>query len=420
MTALPQPPRPGLSPLPPPDAAAHAPLLSAPRFEQLREAQEILKAAAGAILQVTGLLDARFCEAVELLAGCAGSVVVCGMGKAGLIGRKLTATLSSTGTRAQFLHPAEAVHGDLGSLRAGDVVLVLSNSGETEELCRLIPAIQRLGIAMVAITSRATSTLGKQATVVLETGPIREAGHFGLAPTTSTTVMLALGDALALVVSRCRGFSREQFALLHPAGALGRRLTCVGDVMRSGDQLRIAPEESSIRQALVELRRTGRRTGAVMAVDQEGRMRGLFTDSDLVRLLEQRRDFDLDRPLSEVMTRNPKTLVATALLSEACELLARYHISEVPVLDECSRPIGMVDITDVIALMPLELGERLTGAGPGSVGSPGATGSHSPTTPPGVTTSQVTGPPGATSAASPISGDPPPGSPRLSPGPSVP
>ncbi|MFM8222645.1 MAG: SIS domain-containing protein, partial [Planctomycetaceae bacterium] len=202
---------------------------------QLREAQEILKSAATAILQVTSLLDARFCDAVELLGSCHGTVVVCGMGKAGLIGRKLTATLSSTGTRAQFLHPAEAVHGDLGSLREGDVLLVLSNSGETEEICRLIPMVRRLGVAMVAITSRAGSTLGTQADVVLETGPVHEAGHFGLAPTTSTTVMLALGDALALVVSRCRGFSREQFALLHPAGALGRRLTGVQDVMRSGE-----------------------------------------------------------------------------------------------------------------------------------------------------------------------------------------
>lgn len=349
----------------------HAPLLSGTQFEQLREAQEILKSAAGAILRVTSLLDARFCNAVELLAQCTGSVVVCGMGKAGLVGRKLAATLSSTGTRAQFLHPAEAVHGDLGSLRQGDVLLLLSNSGETEEICRLIPMVQRLEVAMVAITSRSCSTLGTQSDVVLETGPIREAGHFGLAPTTSTTVMLALGDALALVVSRCRGFSREQFALLHPAGALGRRLTCVRDVMRSGEQLRIAPQETSIRRALVELRRTGRRTGAVMAVDSEGCLRGLFTDSDLVRLLEQRRDFDLDRPLAEVMTRNPKTLSALAPLSEACELLARHHISEVPVLDECARPIGLVDITDVLALMPLEWNERQAGSvSPASGASP--------------------------------------------------
>ncbi len=323
-------------------------------FEQLREARDMLQAAANSLLGISRRLDESFCDAVELLVGCTGSVVVTGMGKAGLIGRKLTATLSSTGTRSHFLHPAEAVHGDLGSLRKGDVLLALSNSGETEELCRLLPIVRNLEVPILAITARASSTLGTQADIALTTGSIPEAGHFGLAPTTSTTVMLALGDALALVVSRARGFSREQFAQLHPAGALGRKLTSVGDVMRSGDQLRIAPQNLTIRAALVDLRRSGRRTGAVMAVDDDGRLTGLFTDSDLVRLLEHRRELQLDRPLLEVMTQRPKTIHADSPLADACNLLAQYHISELPVVDETGRPVGLVDITDVIGLMPEE------------------------------------------------------------------
>jgi len=276
------------------------------------------------------------------------------MGKAGLIGRKLTATLSSTGTRALFLHPAEAVHGDLGSLRAGDVLLALSNSGETDELCRLLPIVRQLSIPVVAVTARATSTLGSLAQVTLATGPIVEAGHFGLAPTTSTTVMLTLGDALALCVSRVRGFSREQFAVLHPAGALGRKLQCVCDAMRSGAELRIASEESTIREALVAGRKSGRRTGAVIAVDACGKLSGLFTDSDLAKLLEQRREGQLDRPLREVMTCRPKTISADSPLADACSLLAQHHISELPVVDDEGRPVGLVDITDLIELMPEE------------------------------------------------------------------
>jgi arabinose-5-phosphate isomerase len=340
----------------PPDStpgdASTTGIVPAERFEQLREAREILQLAAQSLQTVARRLDDRFCHAVRLLLDCTGAVVVTGMGKAGLIGRKLTATLSSTGTRALFLHPAEAVHGDLGVLRPGDVLLALSNSGETEELCRMLPHVRRQRIPIVAITARETSTLGSQADALLATGSISEAGWFGLAPTTSTSVMLAVGDALALVACRQRGFSREDFAQVHPAGALGRRLCAVSDLMRQGDQLRIAPQDLTVRQALVSHQRAGRRTGAIMAVDEAGRLAGLFTDSDLARLLEQRRESQLDRPLAEVMTHLPKTISCDAPLADACKLLADFHISELPVIDGLGRPVGLIDITDVITHMP--------------------------------------------------------------------
>ncbi len=323
-------------------------------FEQLREAREIIRQEAQALHDISRGLDGAFSAAVGLIVACPGTIVVTGMGKAGLIGRKVVATFSSTGTRSLFLHPAEAVHGDLGSVRAGDVVLALSNSGETEELCRLLPIIGKLGVSLIAVTARETSTLGGASDVVIRLGHIPEAGHFGLAPTTSTTAMLALGDALALVTSRAKGFTRQQFATFHPAGALGKKLQTISDVMRQGEQLRIAAETATIRDVFVGHRISGRRTGAVMLVDAEGRLSGLFTDSDLVRLLEARREEQLDRPISEVMTAAPKRVTCEAPLGDAIALLSQHRISELPVTDDDSRPVGLIDITDVISLMPEE------------------------------------------------------------------
>jgi arabinose-5-phosphate isomerase len=323
-------------------------------FEQLREARQIVREAAEALVGLSRGLDSAFCVAVKLITDCRGTVVVTGMGKAGLIGQKIAATLSSTGTRAIFLHPAEAVHGDLGCVCAADVVLALSNSGQTEELCRLLPMFRRIGIPLIAVTAHHTSALGSAADVTLPLGRIPEAGQFGLAPTTSTTAMLAVGDALALVASRAKGFTRQQFALFHPAGTLGKLSQAVQDVMRQGDQLRIASETATIREVLVSLGQPGRRTGAVMLVDATGGLAGLFTDSDLVRLLETRRDDQLDRPIREVMTTAPKHITREAPLSDAIALLSQYRISELPVIDDAGRPVGLVDITDLIALMPDE------------------------------------------------------------------
>lgn len=321
-------------------------------FEQLREGRDIIRHEAQALADLSRQLDGAFCEAVELVVACRGSVVVTGMGKAGLIGRKIAATLSSTGTRALFLHPAEAVHGDIGCVHTDDVVLALSNSGETEELCRLLPIFRRIGARLIAFTAKETSRLGSAADVTVSLGHVPEACQYGLAPSASTTAMLALGDALALVASRARGFTRQQFAMFHPAGSLGRKLQTVEEVMRSHDQLRIAPETATIREVFVRNRNPGRRTGAVMLVDAEGRLSGLFTDSDLVRLLESRRENQLDRPIAEVMTAAPKRVSPQAPLADAIGLLSQFRISELPVIDESGRPVGLVDITDVLALMP--------------------------------------------------------------------
>lgn len=323
-------------------------------FEHLREGREIVRQEASALLELAHALDGAFCAAVARIVACRGTVIVTGMGKAGLIGRKVAATLSSTGSRAQFLHPAEAVHGDLGCVDAADVVLAFSNSGETEEICRLLPILRRIGVAVIAVTARESSTLGAAADATIVLGHLPEAGQFGLAPSTSTTAMLAVGDALALVASRAKRFTREQFAVYHPAGALGRKLQTAGEIMRQGDQLRIAPETATIREVFVGIRKPGRRTGAVMLVDGDGRLSGLFTDSDLARLLEGRREHQLDRPIREAMTASPKHISREAPLADAVALLSQFRISELPVTDGQSRPVGLIDITDVIALMPDE------------------------------------------------------------------
>lgn len=321
-------------------------------FEQLRQARDIIRQEAQTLSDLARQLDGAFCAAVKLIDACRGSVVVTGMGKAGLVGRKITATLSSTGTRAHFLHPAEAVHGDIGCLHVEDVVLALSNSGQTEELCRLLPMLRRNGNRVIAVTSNASSALGSAADVTLLLGQFPEACPFGLAPTSSTTAMLALGDALALVASRAKGFTRQQFALFHPAGSLGKKLQSVRDVMRSDAQLRIASDTATIREAFVGRKKTGRRTGAVMLVDAEGCLSGLFTDSDLARLLENRCESQLDLPIAQVMTTAPKRIGPQAPLADAIGMLSQYRISELPVVDDEGRPVGLVDITDVLALMP--------------------------------------------------------------------
>jgi arabinose-5-phosphate isomerase len=274
------------------------------------------------------------------------------MGKAGQIGQKISATLASTGTRSHWLHPAEAVHGDLGRIHPQDVVFVLSQSGETEEVVRLLPWLRELAIPIIALTAEAESTLGRAASVVIALGPMEEACRLGLAPSTSTTVMLAVGDALALVVSRMRGFTQEDFARFHPAGSLGRKLSRVEHHMRPLEQCRVAPDSLSVREVFVSLRVPGRRTGAIMLVDGEGRLSGIFTDSDLARLFERRRDHDLDGPLREVMTPHPVTVLVGAMLTDAVTIMAQRKISELPVVDNDGRPAGLIDITDVVGLLP--------------------------------------------------------------------
>ncbi len=333
-------------------------------LEQLRFGRQVLQQEAQAILALAGRLDGAFCRAADLVFRCQGAVIVTGMGKAGLVGQKIAATLASTGTPSHYLHPAEALHGDLGRIGPHDVLLALSQSGQTEEIVRLLPSLVELGIPIIAITGDATSALGRAAAVVIELGALEEACPLGLAPTTSSTAMLAVGDALALVVSRMKGFGRDDFARFHPAGALGRKLAKVEQYMRPASQCRVAFEGWSVREVFVRVAMPGRRSGAIMLVDGSGRLSGIFTDSDLARLFERRRDADLDRPISEVMTRQPLTIPVGSWMTEAVALLARRKISELPVIDAEGKPVGLIDVTDVVGLLPQDMpdGETISDA----------------------------------------------------------
>jgi arabinose-5-phosphate isomerase len=322
--------------------------------EGLAFAKSVLQIEADAIGRVRDRLDGAIARAAELIYRCEGSVIVTGMGKAGLVGQKLAATLASTGTRAFPLHPAEAVHGDLGRIRAGDVVLALSQSGETEEVLRLVPALKRLGAPLVAVTERATSSLGRQADLCLALGPIEEACPLGLAPSASTTALMAVGDALALLVSRMRDFRAEDFALYHPGGSLGRKLLRVEEVMRTAPHIRVATDSETVRGVFVRLGGARRRAGAIIVVDEAERLAGIFTDSDLARLFESRREALLDQPIAEVMTRDPVRIVVGSLVSEAVEALKSRKLSELPVIDRGGRPVGMIDVTDLIGLVPAD------------------------------------------------------------------
>ncbi len=322
-------------------------------FERLRAASEILLTESEALAKLARNMPVGFAEAVELLLRCRGAVIVTGMGKAGWIGQKISASLASTGTRSHFLHPAEAMHGDLGRIGPEDLVLALSNSGETEELLQILPSVHKSGVPLVAITGVSGSTLGRSADVVIEYGRVDEACHLKLAPSTSTTLMLGLGDALALVVSQARQFQAMDFARFHPGGSLGRKLSTVRDLMRPIAQCRLARMDEVLRQIYVRSSVSERRVGVILVTDAEERLVGIFTDSDLARLLEKHRDQMLDRPIAEVMTARPVTIAAEESVVRAVEILARKNISEIPVVDGTGKPVGLIDITDVIGLLPV-------------------------------------------------------------------
>ena len=324
--------------------------------EGLTFVREVLRIEAEAIERVRDRLDETIARAADLIYRSSGSVIVTGMGKAGLVGQKLAATLASTGTRAFPLHPAEAVHGDLGRIRSDDIVIALSQSGETEEVLRLIPALQRLGAILIAITERAGSSLGRAADLCVALGPIEEACPLGLAPSASTTVLMAVGDALALLVSQMRDFSAADFARFHPAGSLGRKLTRVEEAMRTGGMIRRAHTDETVRSVFSRLAGPRRRSGAVLITDDHSVLLGIFTDSDLARLFEKRREADLDRPIGDVMTANPYSIHVGATLADAIELMKAHKISELPVVDR-GHLVGLIDVTDLIGLVPDDLVE---------------------------------------------------------------
>ncbi len=337
-----------------PDAPAVAGRSDPDRDAILAHAREVLHAEASAVVEVANRLDEAFVRAVGLLEACTGNVVVTGIGKAGLVARKITATLASTGTPSHFLHPAEAMHGDLGAVRGDDLVLALSQSGETEEITRLLPHLRLRRVPIVALTGRAESTLGRNADVAVCTGSVREACRLGLAPSTSTAVLLALGDALALVTSARRAFTPEDFHARHPGGALGRQLMHVEDAMRALPRCRTASPGESVR-TVFSRPLPARRTGAVMILESDGTLAGIFTDSDLARLFERHADAAIDGPIGAVMTRQPATIPAGTRLGDAVAVMETRRLSELPVVDAVGRPQGLLDIVDLVGLVPPEL-----------------------------------------------------------------
>lgn len=314
--------------------------------EGVREARRVLTIEAAAVAALAERLDTRFDRALVLLGSCAGKVVVTGMGKSGLICRKLAATLTSTGTPALFLHAAEAAHGDAGVFTKGDVVLALSSSGETDEIIRLVPLIKRLELPLIALTGEITSTLARAADVVLDVSVAEEACPMGLAPTASTTAALALGDALAVALLSRKGFGPQDFAVLHPGGALGRRLQRVEDLMHAGDAIPLVHTTTPFHDMLLEI--TSKRLGVTGVVDAAGALVGVITDGDLRRALERVENIRT-ATAGEIMTRNPKTIPASALAEQAVAVMERLSITSLFVLADGNRqPAGLIHLHDLL------------------------------------------------------------------------
>jgi arabinose-5-phosphate isomerase len=314
-------------------------------------ARSVIRAEASAIASMTPIVDCAFLKAAEMLFHCTGSCIVTGIGKAGIIGRKISATLASTGTPSHFLHPAEAVHGDLGRLRKNDIVMVLSYGGETDEIIRLINLVKQLQISLISITGDEDSTLSRYSDVVLCMGKVNEACPLGVVPSVSTACMLTIGDALAFTVMKARRFSVEDYVRFHPGGSLGTRLMTVEQSMmfRPGEKLPLVNLGQTIRQML-DTTSDVKRHGAVMVVDERGRLAGIITDADLRRLLTRQGAAGFDLKVGDVMTADCKRIRADALAAEATALFHKYRIDELPVVDADDRPIGLIDVQDIVTI----------------------------------------------------------------------
>jgi arabinose-5-phosphate isomerase len=319
--------------------------VSASDEQLLASASRALGIEARAVQALQQRLDARFAQACRTCLACEGRVVVTGMGKSGHIAGKIASTLASTGTPAFFMHPAEAGHGDLGMITRTDVVLAISNSGETPELVVLVPHLKRLGVPLIVMTGTSSSTLAGAATVTLDVSVPEEACPLNLAPTASTTATLAMGDALAVAMLEARGFTRQDFALSHPGGTLGRRLLLhVEDLMRKGDAIPRIPPEALLREGLIEMSRKG--LGMTVIVDANDRILGVFTDGDLRRTLDSRTDVHV-ATMREVMTKGGRRIGPRELAAEAVHLMELHHITALPVADEQGRLVGALNVHDL-------------------------------------------------------------------------
>ena len=310
------------------------------------QGKRVLEIEARAIAGLVDRLDHRFTDAIDLLYHCAGKVVVSGMGKSGLIGQKIAATLASTGTPAFFLHPAEGVHGDLGMLARRDVFIAISNSGETEEVLKLLPFVKRLSIPVIALTGRVQSTLAKNSEVVLDVSVKEEACPMGLAPTASTTAALAMGDALAIALLDKRGLKEEDFAQFHPGGTLGRRLLLkVRDLMHQGEAIPRVDQRASARDAIKEI--TSKKLGMTTVVDAHGRLQGVVTDGDLRRCLEKGLDVATARA-GDLASKNPKTIGPDDLAARAVQIMEQFSITSLVVLGEQGQMVGVIHMHDLL------------------------------------------------------------------------
>jgi len=321
-------------------------------------AAQVIDAEAAAVRAMRGAINDAFERAVRMIVDCPASVLTCGVGKAGHIARKVSATLASTGTPSHFLSPADAVHGDLGAIRRGDVVLIFSASGESDEILRLLSIVKKLAHPVIAITGTAQSGLGRYADVAIAMGRIDEACPLGLAPSASTTAMLALGDALALSVMNLRRFTSEDFAVFHPGGQIGRKLIKVREAMsfsREKGNLPVASDRLSVGQVLHEVSSIKRRSGAVVLVDEAGKISGIFTDGDLRRLITSDDGSGLKKPMQSVMKGGPKRILADKLAGEAMALMREHRIDELPVVDGEDRPVGLIDVQDLVVLKMLDV-----------------------------------------------------------------
>ncbi len=313
----------------------------------VHSARTVIAIEAAAICSLEPRIDGAFSEACRRILACTGRVVVSGMGKSGHVARKIAATLASTGTPAFFVHPGEASHGDLGMIQPQDIVLAISNSGETEELLFILPLIKRQGIKLIAMTGKADSSLARQADVHVDASVPAEACPLGLAPTASTTAALVMGDALAIALLEARGFTSDDFARSHPAGSLGRRLLLhISDIMHTGDGIPVVPIDAGMSQALVEV--TRKRLGITAVIDDQQRLVGVFTDGDLRRALD---DSAIDlraSAVSAVMTRHPKTITPDKLAIEAAQLMEKHQIHALLVVDADRHVVGALNIHDLL------------------------------------------------------------------------
>ncbi|HLA74457.1 MAG TPA: KpsF/GutQ family sugar-phosphate isomerase [Gammaproteobacteria bacterium] len=316
-----------------------------PDADLQRLGQGVISVEAQAIAALAARIDGDFVKACRLMLACAGRIVVIGMGKSGHIGGKIAATLASTGSPAFFVHPGEASHGDLGMITPQDVVIALSNSGETEEIVTILPLIKRLGIPLIALTGNPKSTLASLATVSIDVSVAEEACPLGLAPTSSTTATLAMGDALAIALLEARGFTAEDFARAHPGGRLGRRLLLISDIMHTGAAVPCVNQQARLSEALMEMTRKG--LGMTSIVDDEQRILGIFTDGDLRRVLDRAIDVH-NTPIAQIMTRNCRTARPASLAAEALQLMQQYKINALPITDEDGKLVGTINMHDLL------------------------------------------------------------------------